>query len=103
MSFVRVASVADVLPESIQRVNTGGCQLALVSSADGKIFAVSDTCTHEDASLAEGFVEGERIECPRHGAQFELASGRALTLPAVQALKTYQVKVENGEIYVNIT
>ncbi len=100
---VRVASEADLLPESILRVNTAGRPVALVSCADGKNFAVSDTCTHEDASLAESFVEGERIECPRHGARFELASGRALTLPAVRALDTYGVKVENGAIYVNIT
>jgi|SaaInlStandDraft_4_1057021.scaffolds.fasta_scaffold248016_1 3-phenylpropionate/trans-cinnamate dioxygenase ferredoxin component len=103
MSFVRVASEADLLPDTIQRIGADDCPVALVRCANGKIFAVSDNCTHEDTSLAEGFVEGERIECPRHGAQFELSSGRALTLPAVRALRTFEVKVENGEIYVNIT
>ena len=103
MSFVRVALEEEITPEAAMRVTCGGRAIALVRIAGGELYAVDDTCTHEEASLAEGLVEGSTIECPRHGARFDLASGEAITLPAVGSLRTYQVKVENGEILVNIT
>lgn len=103
MSFIPVANESDVKPECALRVCPDGRAVALVRTVAGRLYALDDTCTHEEASLADGFIEEERIECPRHGAQFDLASGRALSLPALESLRTYEVKVENGEIYVNIT
>ena len=92
----------EVVAGSARRVVLDGLAIALVRTADGTLFAVEDTCTHEDASLAEGFVAGGVIECPRHGARFELATGVALSLPAVEAVRTYEVKIANGEILVNL-
>ncbi|MBW7996344.1 MAG: non-heme iron oxygenase ferredoxin subunit [Candidatus Glassbacteria bacterium] len=103
MSFLRAAGDKEVKPGQALRVELDGRLIALVRTADGRLFAVDDTCTHEQESLSDGFVEEGWIECPRHGAQFDLESGRALTLPALEKLGTYEVKVEIGEIMVNIT
>ena len=62
---------------------------------DDEIFAVGDTCSHAEVSLSEGTVEGDRIECWLHGAEFDLRTGEALTPPAVQAVQTFEVQ-DNG-------
>jgi len=103
MSFVRAAGEKEVKPGAALRVELKGRAIALVRSVDGRLFAVSDSCSHEEASLSEGFVDGCVIECPRHGATFDLETGKALSLPAIEAIATYDVRVENSGIFVNIT
>jgi len=103
MSYVKALPEYEVRPGSAVCVELEGHVIALVRSTDGRLFAVDDTCSHEEASLSEGFVEDGIIECPRHGATFDLETGKALTLPAIKSIGAYQVKVENGEILVNIT
>ncbi|MBI4641820.1 MAG: Rieske 2Fe-2S domain-containing protein, partial [Candidatus Tectomicrobia bacterium] len=63
--------------------------------------AIDDTCTHEEASLSEGEVWGEVIECPKHGARFDLRTGEVVSLPAVLPVATYEVKVEGTEVKIN--
>ena len=63
-----------------------------------EVFAVEDTCSHSDASLSEGEVNGYRIECWLHGAEFDLRTGQALTPPATEALKTFNVKRTGNQI-----
>lgn len=63
-------------------------------------FALSGLCTHANASLAKGFVEGDSIECPLHEARFDIRTGRCLARPAVRNLKTYPVSVETGGVFV---
>ncbi|MFH1071623.1 MAG: non-heme iron oxygenase ferredoxin subunit [Candidatus Glassbacteria bacterium] len=101
MSFVRAAAEGEVARGTALRVVIAGRPVAVVRTAEGRLFAVDDTCTHEEASLSGGFVEGNTIECPHHGATFDLETGRALTLPATSGLRTYEVKVEKGEILIN--
>ena len=103
MSFRKAADDGDVKQGSALRVELDGKAIALVRNPEGKLFALDDICSHEDASLSEGFVENTSIECPRHCATFDLESGKAMALPAIEAIGTYEVKVENGEILVNIT
>ncbi|NMI00180.1 non-heme iron oxygenase ferredoxin subunit [Pseudonocardia acidicola] len=67
---------------------------------DGEILAVQDTCTHEDASLAEGFLEDHVIECPLHGGQFDLRSGAAVCLPAQHPLRRFGVRSDGEFVYV---
>lgn len=95
--FVRVATVGEVPPGSAKQVEAGGRKIALVN-VGGTLFAVDDTCTHEDESLSAGPVVGELIVCPKHGSRFHLPSGRVLSLPAVRPLTTYPVRVEGDEI-----
>lgn len=66
----------------------------------GKYFAIADVCSHDDGPVAEGEIVETEIECPRHGARFDLETGKARTLPAVVDIPAYPVKVEAGEILV---
>ena len=65
-------------------------------------FAIADLCSHDDGPVAEGEVEGHEVICPRHGARFDLHTGKALTLPAVVDIPAYPVRVEDGEVLVGI-
>lgn len=68
----------------------------------GKYFAIADVCSHDDGPVAEGELHDTQIECPRHGARFDLETGKALTLPAVVDIPAYPVIVENGEILIGL-
>ncbi|MDT0303373.1 bifunctional 3-phenylpropionate/cinnamic acid dioxygenase ferredoxin subunit [Streptomonospora wellingtoniae] len=73
-----------------------------VFNADGEIYAVDDTCTHQNASLSEGWLEGCHIECPLHEAAFDLRTGQPSCLPAKRPVRTYDVTVaEDGGVYVH--
>ncbi len=74
-----------------------------VFRVQGRFYALEDRCSHEDALLSEGeIVDGCCVKCPRHGARFDLATGRALTLPAVLPVRTFRVILENDQIFVEI-
>lgn len=96
--LLRVGPLADLRPNEPVRVE--GEEPIAVFNVDGELFAVSDTCTHAEASLSEGFVDGAVVECPFHFARFCLRTGRALSLPATQALRTYAVVVRDGIVWV---
>lgn len=68
----------------------------------GRFFAIGDVCTHDNGPLGEGELEGERIVCPRHGARFDLRTGRALSLPAVTDIPAYPVRVRDGMIEIGL-
>lgn len=74
----------------------------LIVQSDGRYFAVSAWCTHVRAALHDANITGQEIECPLHGALFDLENGRALTPPAMKALKTYPVQVADDQIYIQI-
>jgi 3-phenylpropionate/trans-cinnamate dioxygenase ferredoxin subunit len=63
-----------------------------------EVFAVADTCTHSEASLSEGEVTGNKIECWLHGAEFDLKTGKALTPPATESLKTFNVERNGNQL-----
>ena len=73
-----------------------------VARVGEEVFAVADTCTHSDASLSEGDVTGFKIECWLHGAEFDLRTGEALTLPANIPLETYAVSIDGNAVTVEI-
>jgi 3-phenylpropionate/trans-cinnamate dioxygenase ferredoxin component len=73
-----------------------------VFNAGGELYAVDDTCTHQDASLAEGWLEGCLVECPLHAASFDLRTGQPTCLPARRALRTHRVTVDDGVIHVHV-
>jgi 3-phenylpropionate/trans-cinnamate dioxygenase ferredoxin subunit len=73
-----------------------------VARVGNEVFAVDDTCTHSDASLSEGDVTGFKIECWLHGAEFDLRTGEALTLPANIPLQTYAVSIDGNAVTVEI-
>ena len=97
--YLRVARTADLAPGSMTRVMVAGHPVVLVN-LDGEVFAIDDTCSHEEASLSQGTLSGEVVVCPKHGARFNVKTGRVLALPAVRSVAVYPVRVEGGEILV---
>ncbi|MER6790216.1 bifunctional 3-phenylpropionate/cinnamic acid dioxygenase ferredoxin subunit [Streptomyces sp. NPDC000658] len=70
---------------------------------DGEVFAIDDTCTHQDASLADGWLEGCEVECPLHASTFDLRTGAVDAPPAKLPVRTHAVLVEDGMIYVRVS
>lgn len=97
-----VADLADVPPETPVRVDVAGTPICLVN-VGGTIHAIHDVCTHALESLSGGWVTGDRIECPRHGAAFSVITGVPLTLPATMPLPTFGVAIKDGRILVDPT
>ena len=88
-------------PGKPMRIEKDGKSICVAKIGD-EVFAVDDICTHSDASLSEGDITDFKIECWLHGAEFDLRTGQALTLPAVQALETYAVKIHGNSVTVEI-
>lgn len=103
MSAVKVCSYDELEQDAALRVIVGGVPVAVVKDANGDVFAIGDTCTHGDISLAEGFVEEDTLECWAHGSKFSLTTGRPLTLPAYQPVPVFKVTVEGGDVLVDPT
>lgn len=78
-------------------VEVNGTQVC-VAKVGSEVFAVADTCTHSEASLSEGEINGHKIECWLHGAEFDLRTGEALTPPATAALKTFNVQRNGNQV-----
>jgi len=77
-------------------------QPIVVFNIAGELFAIGDLCTHDDGPLGDGAFQGYEVVCPRHGAKFDLRTGKALTLPAVVDIPTYPMRVINGQIELGI-
>ena len=97
--FVTVAHLEDVPPGSVKTFFVGNQHLAL-ANVEGQIYAIQDVCSHDGGPLGEGEVEGYEVECPRHGARFDLRTGAVRSFPAVVGIKTYQTKVDGSDIKV---
>ncbi|MDX8029060.1 bifunctional 3-phenylpropionate/cinnamic acid dioxygenase ferredoxin subunit [Lentzea sp. BCCO 10_0856] len=94
------ACAVDDLPIGESTRISGEVAIA-VFNADGEFYAIDDTCSHQDASLSEGWLEGCLVECPLHAASFDLRTGVPTCLPAKKAVRTYPVVVRDGVIYVD--
>lgn len=99
--WIEVIAAADIPDDDVMAVQTAGHDLALYG-VDGKIFATDNLCTHGNARLCDGFLEGHEIECPLHQGRFDVRDGRALCAPVTENLRAYPVKIENGMVYVEI-
>ncbi|MEV0243289.1 bifunctional 3-phenylpropionate/cinnamic acid dioxygenase ferredoxin subunit [Streptomyces sp. NPDC050674] len=75
--------------------------VAVFRTDDGELYAIDDTCTHQDASLSEGWLEGCLVECPLHAASFDLRTGNPTCLPARRPVRTHRVTVDDGFINVH--
>ncbi|MBI3996916.1 MAG: non-heme iron oxygenase ferredoxin subunit [Candidatus Omnitrophica bacterium] len=101
--FITVARASGIPVGQFQAVQAGGKRL-LICHVDGdRFYAVDDTCTHDDGPLGDGWLEGTAIECPRHGARFDVTTGTVLCLPAAVPIRSYPVKVEGEEIKVDVS
>ncbi|MBF6569756.1 MAG: non-heme iron oxygenase ferredoxin subunit [Candidatus Binataceae bacterium] len=96
--MVALLSCADLAPGSVQRVDVAGFPPLAVYNVDGSYFVSDDTCSHGNASLAEGFLEGDEIECPWHNGKFCVRTGAATAYPAMVAVCTYSVEIADGQV-----
>ena len=97
--FVTVAKVGEIPEGGVKVVRLDDREVAIFRLADG-YHAMDDVCTHDGGPLAEGIVEGDVIECPRHGARFDIRTGAVRAMPATRPVPTYPVRVEGGEVQV---
>jgi 3-phenylpropionate/trans-cinnamate dioxygenase ferredoxin subunit len=101
MARYRIGSKGEIAEGQAVVVDAGEQRLALCN-VDGQIYAIDDVCTHDGGPLGEGELFGQEIECPRHGARFDVRTGRVTRMPAVAPVKTYPVEEQNGDLYVEV-
>ena len=99
MSWVRAAPAASITPGDYATAEVDGVFVAIFN-VDGEFLAVEDVCTHDGGGLAGGTVEGDQVICPRHGARFCLRTGRALSPPAYEPVRSYETRVVDGQVEV---
>ena len=100
-----VVGPADELPPGSVKIVVSGSISIGVYNLEGEFFAIEDRCSHDDGPLCEGDFDPDRgvAICPRHGANFDIRSGRPLTLPAYEPVETFPVHVEDGVVKVEVT
>ena len=101
MAFVKVAKVEEIPMGRVKVIELEDEDIA-VCNVDGEFYAVANVCTHDGGPLGDGFLHGDEIECPRHGARFSVRSGDARVLPAIVPIPIFDVKVEGDEIWVDV-
>jgi 3-phenylpropionate/trans-cinnamate dioxygenase ferredoxin component len=94
----------DEFPPGSEKIVTVGWTSVGVYNCGGNLYAIEDRCSHDDGPLCEGDWDEEecRVVCPRHGSQFDLATGRPLTLPAIEPVDTFPIVVEDGIVRVEL-
>ncbi|MDO8526273.1 MAG: non-heme iron oxygenase ferredoxin subunit [Deltaproteobacteria bacterium] len=92
-----VAKTSDIAPGTAKQVEVDGEPIAIFN-VNGEFFAISDTCSHAQASLSEGAVEDFVVTCPWHGARFDIKTGKNLCMPAVTPVQKFDLKIEGDAI-----
>tara|TARA_Y100001936_G_C15506014_1_gene375618 strand:- start:50 stop:385 length:336 start_codon:yes stop_codon:yes gene_type:complete len=101
IEFHAVATTSEISEDEPKAVSIGRLDVGIYK-LDGEFFALDDICTHAYAMMTDGYIEDGQIECPLHGACFDIKSGKALTAPATIDLRPYPVKVEGDQISVGV-
>ena len=97
--YVKVAEVGELSPGDMKTVEVGEEQILLVN-VNGNIHACDDICSHAYASLSEGDLNGEEVECPLHGSAFNVTTGEVLTPPAEENVRVFEVRIEGQDILI---
>jgi naphthalene 1,2-dioxygenase ferredoxin component len=97
-NWIDAAAQDDVPQDDVIAVAAGGREIALYS-VNGDVYATDNICTHGQARLCEGFLEGHEIECPLHQGKFDVRTGVPTCAPATEALRSYPVKIEGGRVW----
>jgi len=99
--YVKVAHANDIPPGTKMIVEVDGIELVVVN-LNGQFYAVEDVCTHDSGPLGEGKLDGCELICPRHGARFDVRTGAATRMPAIEPAPAYAVRVENGDLLIEV-
>lgn len=98
--LIKIATVDEIPPNSSKLVEIDTIRIA-VFNLDGKFYAIEDVCTHDGGPLVEGeIVNGNEVECPRHGARFDIITGQALSLPAFTPTTAYEVHTQGQDLLI---
>ena len=100
-SFVKIANVNEI-PDPGKKVFELDDSMVVLFHVDGRFFCIDDVCTHDGGPLSDGDLCGHSIACPRHGAKFDVCTGKALTMPATEDTAVHEVKVDGDDVYVRI-
>ena len=100
--FATGLRASDVTPGTVRVVELDGRSLCVGLTEDGEWGAIDNVCTHDGGVLGEGELDGDQVECPRHGGRFDLFSGRVRALPPVVPVKAYPVKLDGDEVVVEL-
>jgi nitrite reductase/ring-hydroxylating ferredoxin subunit len=101
LQLYEVAKTSDLPPGYVISVEVEGEGIA-ICNVDGEFFAIADECTHDGGSLDQGDLQGDVIECQRHGAQFNVRTGAVVEPPAVAPIGTYRIEVRGDTILVEV-
>ncbi len=101
LEYVTVADVSELGDGERLIIDIDGEPIAVFNIA-GLYYAIADVCSHDDGPVAEGELDRYEIICPRHGAKFDIRSGRVLTLPAIVDIPAYPVRIEGTEIQIGL-
>lgn len=101
--MLRICPLADLPAGEALRIDEVTPPIAVFHTDDGEVFAIDDTCTHQDASLADGWLEGCEVECPLHASRFDLRTGEVDEPPAQRGVRTHQVSIVDGDIFVTLS
>ena len=101
VEFIEIAPVDDLPSGERLFVEIEGKPIVIFNIA-GQFFSIGDVCSHDDGPVGEGDIEGDNIVCPRHGAEFDIRTGKAVQLPAVVDIPAYPVQVRDGNIFLGI-
>jgi len=97
-----VAAEADLFEGAGIAVTPEGQDIALFKLEDGSVYAINNLCSHGNAKLCDGFVEGHHVECPFHQALFDVRDGSVSCGPATEPAKSWPVKIEDGRVYLDL-
>jgi naphthalene 1,2-dioxygenase ferredoxin component len=96
--WIDAAAQDEVPQDDVIAVTAGGREVALYG-VDGAVYATDNVCTHGQARLCEGFLEGHEIECPLHQGKFDVRTGAPTCAPVTEAIRSYPVKIEGGRVW----
>ena len=99
--FIGIANQDEIPPGDRLFVEIDGNPIVVFNIA-GQLFAIADVCSHDDGPVGEGDLDGYEISCPRHGAEFDVRTGKVLSLPAIVDIPAYPVRVTNGEVEIGL-
>ncbi len=101
IEYVEIAPISE-LPNGERLFVEVSDKPIVIFNIAGQLFAIGDVCTHDNGPLGDGMLEGFNIVCPRHGAEFDVRTGKVMELPAVEDIPAYPVQVRDGNIFLGV-
>ena len=100
-NWIELAALEAIPEDDVIGIDVGGKSFALYL-VEGEVYVTDNICTHGNARLCDGFLEGHEIECPLHQGKFDIRNGKAMCAPLTEDVKTYPVKIEGTRVFVEV-